>query len=308
LVTGGAGFIGSHVARRFLEDGARVTVVDDLSTGRRDNVPRGADFIQADLSDAASAGRWRALDCDAVAHLAGQSSGELSFRDPWKDFNSHVTSTFSLLDWCRAKKIRRFLYASSMAVYGDPTSFPVDENAPLRPKTYYAAAKVSAEAYIRLHDHLDMDTTIFRLFSVYGPGQDLGNKAQGMASIYLSYALEGVPIVVKGAPERFRDFTYVEDVVEAWTRAMESPATFGRTYNVASGRRVTVSALLEEVRRAVERPTHPVEFRTGTPGDQFGMEGDGGALRRDLGWIPRVPLSDGLKRMVAFERGQKDRR
>lgn len=308
LVTGGAGFIGARLVRRFLSEGARVTVVDDLSTGSQENIPPGATFIEADLATPESFRFLDGIKCDTVAHLAGQSSGELSFRNPRVDLGSHVLSTFGLLGWCRTHGVRRFLYASSMAVYGDPDIFPVGEDHPLRPKTFYAAAKMSAEAYIRLYQSLGVDTTIFRLFSVYGPGQDLSNKAQGMVSIFLSYALEGVPIVVKGSADRFRDLTYIDDVVEAWLLALDHPASFGKTYNVASGQRVTVAALLEAVRLAVGRPEHPTEWRTGTPGDQFGMEGNGSLLRKEMGWAPRVSLKEGLIRMVDFERVRKEGR
>ncbi len=306
LVTGGAGFIGSHLAHRLLRNGYRVTVVDDLSSGHKDNVPSGVDLIEADLSKTEQFDRWQKTPCDVVMHLAGQSSGELSFRNPRHDLESHVFSTFNVLEWCRTRGVRRFLYASSMAVYGDPVKFPVREDGALSPKTFYAAAKISAEAYTNLFHSLGVNTTIFRLFSVYGPGQDLTNKAQGMASIYLSYALEGVPILVKGRLDRFRDLTYIDDVVDAWIGAIERTNTHGKTYNLSSGRRTTVASLVDAIRQAVGCSEHPVICQEGTLGDQFGMEGDSTAITKDIGWRVRIPLEEGLKQMVAFERARKE--
>lgn len=304
IVTGGAGFIGSHLAARLCAEGHRVTVVDNLSTGFRSNVPEGAAFIEVDLGDPAQIAKLDGLRADAVFHLAGQSSGEASFDDPLYDLRSHVLSSFLMLEWCRRTGCRRFIYSSSMSAYGDPETLPVSEDAPLRPRTYYGAGKVSAEAYIRLAQQSGIDTTIFRLFSVYGPGQDLRNKAQGMVSIFLSYMLEGVPVVVKGPLDRFRDFTYVDDVVEVWVAAADEGPTFGGTYNLCTGTKTTVADLLTALKAATGDPDYPVQQSGRTPGDQFGLIGDNAALRRDLGFAPATPLAEGLARLVSAERAQ----
>jgi UDP-glucose 4-epimerase len=300
IVTGGAGFIGSHLAARLLRDGHGVTVVDDLSTGRVENIPPGADFIKTDLGRE-EYDKLDQLEGAAVFHLAGQSSGEASFYDPLGDLRSHVLSTFWLLEWCRKKQIKRFIYASSMSIYGEPQYLPVDEGHPQRPRTFYSAGKIAAEAYIKLYQTLGMDTTIFRLFSVYGPGQNLENRMQGMVSIYLSFLLEGRPIIVKGSRERFRDFVYVDDVVEAWLAAWDNPQSYGKVYNVASGQKTRVADLIEALKQAWGCPDHPVTYQEGTPGDQFGMVGHNSAIAQDLHWQPQVQLPEGLKRLASFE-------
>lgn len=305
LVTGGAGFIGSALARALLGAGHEVIVADNLSTGYRENVPPGAEFIEIDLGNREEYGKLEGTRFDTVCHLAGQSSGEASFRDPWYDYNSHATSTFLLLELCRSIQARRFLYASSMSVYGDPRSVPVDEDHPTRPKTYYAAGKLAAEGYIRLADTLDMDTTIFRMFSVYGPNQNLANRMQGMISIYLSYVLDNQPILVKGAKQRFRDFVCIDDVIGAWIAALDNPRAHGKTYNLASGSKTSVEELLQALRQALGNPDYPVEFGDNTPGDQFGMVAAIGRLRDDLGWTPRVELAEGLARMVDFHTSRR---
>ncbi len=299
LVTGGAGFIGSALAEALLRRGDSVTVTDNLSTGYRANVPTACRFIEMDMANREHYTRLDALKFDAVLHLAAQSSGEASFLDPWSDFNSHATATFLLLNYCRAKSVNRFLYASSMAVYGDPEYLPVDEAHPTRPKSYYGAGKLAAESYTRLHDTLGMSTTVFRMFSVYGPNQNLANQMQGMASIFLSYILEDRPITVKGSRERFRDFVYIDDVVDAWLGALDNDATRGRTYNLCTGNRTTVETLLDCLTAATEKPEYPIEFTGGTPGDQFGVTGSAERLRTDTGWAPRWPLVDGVGAMVS---------
>jgi UDP-glucose 4-epimerase len=298
LVTGGAGFIGAALAQALLARGHDVFIVDNLSTGLRENVPPAARFIEMDLADRSAYLALEAHAFDTVFHLAAQSSGEASFADPWYDFNSHATATFLLLDHCRRAKTRRFLYASSMSVYGDPDYLPVDEAHPTRPKTYYAAGKLAAESYLKLFASFGIATTAFRMFSVYGPGQNMANKMQGIASIYLSFILENRPITVKGLPDRFRDLVYIDDVVAAWLAAWDNPVSHGQTYNLGTGTKTTVGALLGALTSAVERPDYPIEFTAGTPGDQHGMVANVGKLQRELGWVPGVDITTGIRRMT----------
>lgn len=302
LVTGGAGFIGAALSRELVRRGDDVVVADNLSTGYRENIPKDASFVEMDISDPSHYDRLPNLKFDAVLHLAAQSSGEASFQDPWYDFNSHATATFLLLEHCRKKEINRFLYASSMSVYGNPEYLPVDERHRVQPKTYYASGKLAAEAYVKLFSSFGVDTTVFRMFSVYGPNQNLANKMQGMVSIYLSFILENKPITVKGSRERFRDFVYIADVVDAWLTALDNPVSFGKTYNLGGGRKTTVGELLSLMTECVGKPEYPVEFAGETPGDQFGLYANMESLERDVGWKPRTDLHTGLNAMLDFYR------
>lgn len=305
IITGGAGFIGSHIANRMLSQGYRVTVLDNLSTGREENIPIAADFIKLDLGESGSYSAIENISCDAILHLAGQSSGEASFNDPLYDLKSHVMSTFWLLEWAKKRGTQRFLYASSMSIYGDPVSLPVNESHTLQPKTFYAASKASAENYIKLYQTFGLNTTIFRLFSVYGPGQNLENKAQGIVSIYLSYMLEGLPVPVKGSKERFRDLVYIDDVVDAWMTSFDNPVSFGKVYNIASGKRTTVEELLNALKIAKSSNDYPIEYKESTPGDQFGVVGDNTLITGELGWKPQTDLYTGLKNMFDYEKRRK---
>lgn len=302
LVTGGAGFIGSHLARRLIGQGLRVTVVDNLVNGFADNVPPEAEFIRADLTREETMDRLAGIPFDAVMHLAAQSSGDASFDDPLADMRSHIHATLLLLRLCRDKGVGHFLYASSSTIYGAAPRLPVDESCPTTPRSFYAAGKIGAEAYVNLFATLGLATTIFRMPNVYGPGQNLENKNQGMISIYLSYLLEGQPILVKGSGKRFRDFIHVDDVALAWMSALCAPTAFGKTYNLGSGTSATVAEVVELLRKAFGRPDHPVIWAEPTRGDQTGMVLDTTRIREDLHLPPCLPLDEGITDMVAREK------
>lgn len=305
LVTGGAGFIGSAIAKRLLDEGNTVVIADNLSTGKQSNIPEGCEFIRISLENTEEYNKFENYAFDVVCHLAGQSSGEASFGDPEYDFNSHVKTTFNLLTMCRDKGIKRFLYSSSMASYGDNQYLPIDEKHPQNPKTYYAAGKMAAEAYIKFFNTIGINTTTFRFFSVYGPNQDLDNKMQGMVSIFLSFILNDEPVLVKGSKDRFRDFIFIEDLVDAWIKAIDEPATFGNIYNLASGKKTTVEELVNTEIEVCGKSDYQVDYKGTTPGDQFGAYGDIAKLKKDLKWEPKHTLKDGLTKMVAFYNKEK---
>jgi UDP-glucose 4-epimerase len=293
LVTGGAGFIGGHIARSLLDDGADVDVVDDLSTGSLDNVPRGADFVELDLAGELPPDRAY----DAVLHLAGQSSGEKSFDDPLRDLDANARSTLALGLWAKERGVPVFLHASSMGVYGQVTDPPVSEDREPRPISYYGASKLAAEHALRTLDDDGFRTVSFRMFSVYGPGQDLAELRQGMVSIYLTYILRGEPVQVRGMLDRVRDLVYIDDVVAAWRAALEQPAR--GPLNLGAGEPVSVRQIIDELAGA---PDYPVDQQPGTPGDQHALWADIGRAREALGWEPRTSRADGLARLVAWAR------
>jgi UDP-glucose 4-epimerase len=301
LVTGGAGFIGSALVRRLLTEGYVVTVIDDCSNGRKENVPKEATFIKADLLEEKIYREISNISFDAVFHLAAQSSGALSFKDPMADMKSHLYITFSLLQLSLKKKVSRFMFPSSTTVYGDTENLPVDEGCLQNPKTYYATGKLACEKYIRFFFGQGLPTTIFRLPNVYGPGQNLQNKNQGMVSIYFSYLMEDEPIIVKGSKDRFRDFIYIDDVVEGWMRAFEISDSIGETYNLASGNKSTVEQVLYELKKACGRPNYPIEFTSGTPGDQQGITFNISKIQQEIGFSPKIDIREGLKKMVEVE-------
>ena len=294
LVTGVGGFIGSAVARRLVAEGFRVVGVDDFSVGKRSNVPDQVDLIEADVAAPQLVSKLPAA-VHAVLHLAGQSSGEISFDDPVSDLQKNTISTLQLINYANSAGATRFVFASSMSVYGAVDDTPTREDAVLQPLSCYGVGKAAAEGYLRVFSQRTPFVSL-RMFNVYGPGQDLQNLRQGMVSIYLAQALATKRIVVKGSAERYRDFVYIDDVVEAWVRALQRPELLNTAINVGSGIRTEVGQLLSMIQQLV--PGTTVEFTDGTPGDQFGIYADTQHMHMYLGLSHVVSLQDGLRKFA----------
>ncbi len=302
IVTGGAGFIGAHLTNRLIREGYAVTIIDNLSTGSIENLNTESEFIKGDISEPKDIEKLPFDGVEGVFHLAAQSSGEVSFEDPYADLKVNVGGTVLLLDWCRKHDIRRFIFISSMGVYSQGSEIPLPENAPSNPKSFYGIGKLAAEHYVRAYGVLGLNTTIIRPFNVYGPMQNLNNMKQGMASIYMSFLLKDEPILVKGSIDRFRDQTYVVDVVEAIMRCMRNPASVNQTYNIATGRKTTVRELINTMLNISGKSIddYPVQVTNGTPGDIFGIYADVSKAERELGWSSCYGLEQGLKEMFKY--------
>lgn len=297
LVTGGAGFIGAALATRLLAAGHEVVIVDSLSTGFRSNVPAEATFIEGDCQDAML---YKALPQRAYAaifHIAGQSSGEVSFDDPVYDLQTNTQSTLLLLQFAKRIDCRRVVYASTMSVYGDQPDFPVAEDAPTMPKSFYGVGKLASEHYLRIYRHYGIESAALRLFNVYGPGQNMENLRQGMVSIYLAQALKNRYIHVKGSADRFRDFIYIDDVVDAFLRFEKQTLGDHHIFNVGTGARTTVQELVERIRASLPFAVD-VRYEGNTPGDMFGIRADCQRAASVAGWKARIDLATGLQHMV----------
>lgn len=278
LITGVAGFIGSHVAKRFLQEGYEVVGVDDLSNGKTENIPAGVTFIKADLANADTIALLPG-DCKKILHLAGQSSGEISFDDPVADLHKNTVSTLNLIRYGIDHNLERIVYASSMSVYGNVRDAPINELNETFPLSCYGVGKLASEGYLKLY----RDTLPFvamRMFNVYGPGQDLSNLRQGMVSIYLAQALKSGTIQVKGGINRYRDLIYIDDVVEAWFRAATYESAKNEIFNLGTGKKTTVGELLDKVCEVVPGTTYSVHDPT--PGDQNGIYADNKKLKKKL--------------------------
>jgi UDP-glucose 4-epimerase len=301
LVTGGAGFIGSHLARRALSEGHSVVVVDNLSTGYRHQIPDGADFIYADLGNPAHYGRLRDEKPDVIFHLAAQSSGWVSFDSPMRDLEDNTHATILLSQWALQQGCKRLLFASTESVFGEGTGRnPFDEKSLPLPLSFYGASKLACEHYLRIsHNELGLEHTCLRLFTVYGPKQDLANMRQGIVSIYLSYILKGGPVTVTGSLDRVRDLVIVDDVVDAFWRASQTPATIGKELVVATGEHITLGQLIKDLGKAFGHPDIAIETTGGTPGDVMESYGNSALLRELTGWKPTCTVADGIARIRA---------
>jgi UDP-glucose 4-epimerase len=296
LVTGAAGFIGSAVAKELVNAGHKVYAIDNLSTGHEANIPEGVHFIKGDVQDPESLDKIGDLQMDAIFHIAGQSSGEVSFEDPVYDLQTNTQSTLLLLNYAKRTACPNFIYASTMSVYGDQDILPVKEEFSPNPKSFYAVGKLASEHYLKIFSKFGVNCTAIRLFNVYGPGQNMDNLKQGMISIFLAQALNEGKIIVKGSTDRFRDFVFIEDVVSAFLKAMENSKEGFQTVNIASGIQTTVAQVLECIQNDFENALE-ISIQGGTQGDQFGIYGDNAAAKQVLNWEPQIDFKEGMQRM-----------
>ena len=301
LITGVAGFIGSHIANRFSHENWEVFGVDDLSSGRKENIPNGINYIHGDLSDKETI-QELPENCDLILHLAGQSSGEISFDDPIADLNKNTTSTLNLIRHGIEKKVSRFLYASSMSVYGDVPDEPISEDYRCSPLSCYGVGKLAAENYLRIYQH-QLPYVALRMFNVYGPGQDMKNLRQGMVSIYLAQAMTSGQIEVKGSLNRFRDLIFIDDVVEIWWRIANNQNIQNQVLNVGTGIKTTVLQLLELIEKLVPNSFHYTN--NVTLGDQSGIYADVKRLKKVTDYSNLTCVEDGLKRFLDYEMRKK---
>jgi UDP-glucose 4-epimerase len=305
LVTGAAGFIGSHVVDRLLADGHKVVGLDDLSRGRLENLPDGAGdrfrFVRADLAAAGLPEHVQAAAPEVVCHLAAQVDVRVSVADPVTDARQNVLGTVSLLEAARPAGVRKVLFASSGgSIYGSPTRLPVDEATPLAPESPYAAGKVAAETYLGAYRRLHgIDFTSLALANVYGPRQDPYGEA-GVVAIFAGALLARRPTRLFGDGLNTRDYVYVGDVAEAFRLALGSEGS-GRRYNIGTGVQTTDRKLHSIVAGAVGGTDRP-EPAPPRKGDLRAIALDCTAARRDLGWSPSVTLPEGVLRTVEWLR------
>lgn len=296
LVTGGAGFIGSMLAKALLQGGSSVTIIDNLSTGYIENIPTAATFIQGNCEDEASIEKLNNQVFDAIFHIAGQSSGEVSYDNPVLDLQANVQSTLVLLKYAVKTGCKTFVYASSMSVYGDAQKLPVSEDDQDLPKSFYAVGKLASEHYLRIYQSFGIKTVALRLFNVYGVGQNMKNLRQGMASIYLAQAIQQNKIVVKGSVDRFRDFVYISDVVRAFMESLRNDIPSG-VYNVCFGEKTHVKDILKLITEQLNSGTS-IEIIDATPGDQFGIYGDYKKFEETFGFRNEISFQNGMIEMI----------
>ena len=308
LVTGVAGFIGAAVARRLMEEGNRVIGIDSLHTGYRENVPDGVDFIEGDLRYGATLEPLKARHIDCIMHIAGQSGGEPSYDDPVFDLQANAQSTLLLLLLARKTNCRRFIYASSVSVYGNQPEgeHGLDEDTCPAPQSIYGVGKLASEHYMRLYaQQFGLGCISLRLFNIYGAGQNLANLRQGMISIYVSLALDNRHIQVKGAGERYRDFVNIDDTVQAFLDARSSDLSGYNVFNVCSGVATTVTHVIELLRASLPFDV-TVEYSGSTPGDVHGWRGNPRRIRDATGWEATKTLETGVRQMVQWALNKRD--
>lgn len=301
LVTGGMGYIGSRLVSRLLKDGNEVTIIDNFSTNITSSM-QNTEVIRADITDYASLQTiQRKGYYDAVLHLAAQSSGAASFKNPELDLKINILGTLNIIRICEYLAIPRILFASSFTVYGDnPIHEMLSENLPCEPKSIYAIGKLTGEQYLRVYaEKLGISWNALRMFNVYGPGQDLSRKDQGIVSIFLSYVREGDYVPVQGALDRFRDLVYIDDIIEAWMLCLHNNQCPNQVFNIGSGVKTEVGALIDMIIHIYHKDVK-VEVLGTTPGDIKGCYADISKISKSLGYRPKYDLLNGLKLFKAW--------
>ena len=308
LVTGGGGFIGSHVAARLRDDGHEVRILDSFATGRRSNLRalEGIELIEGDIQSyerAATATRG----CDVVLHQAALPSVPRSVQDPLMTNVVNVTGTLNVLLASRDNGVRRVVYASSSSVYGASPELPKVETLRPWPISPYSVSKLAGEGYCRSFWNVyGLETVALRYFNVFGPRQDPNSQYSAVIPRFITAGLEGHAPLIFGDGEQSRDFTYVDNVVEANVLAMHAPDVAGEVVNVACGERITLNAVVRELGALLGRTIEP-EYAPRRTGDVVHSVADIGRARAMLGYEPLIPFAEGLRltldaRLAAEER------
>jgi UDP-glucose 4-epimerase len=301
LITGGAGFIASHIADAYLAAGHSVTIVDNLSTGRKVNIPPGATFVQADIRDAAAMNTlFSSTSFDLMSHHAAQMDVRKSVADPVYDASVNVLGVLTLLQECVRTGVKHVVFASSGgAIYGEQDTFPADETHPTRPISPYGVAKLTTEQYLfYYHAVFGLHAVCLRYANIYGPRQNPEGEA-GVVAIFTNRMFAGQDTVINGDGKQTRDYVFVGDVVRA------NVAAVGKTgfhiYNVGTGRETDVNHLFRVIRDAVGS-TSPEQHGEAKKGEQLRSVLSHERIKKDLGWTPSVTLEEGLARTVDYFR------
>jgi UDP-glucose 4-epimerase len=300
LVTGGAGFIGSHLVDRLLKEGHKVAVIDNLSTGKLKNLNSGATFYHVDITHPSVQDIFQREQPDVVFHLAAQISVSESTKDPVHDGEINVIGTLRLLEAVRRSGIEKFIYSSTGgALYGDPTVNPCAEQTPIAPLSPYGLSKYLAEQYVELYHRLHhLNYTILRYGNVYGPRQDPHGEA-GVVAMFSRAMLEGEQPKIFGEGDQERDFVYVDDVVDANMCVMTKGDC--AAYNIGTGQGTNVNYIYESLRH-ITKYKWDAEHRTSRPGEVYKMRLECKKAYDELGWAPQVSLEEGLERTAEFFR------
>jgi nucleoside-diphosphate-sugar epimerase len=305
LVTGGAGFIGSHQAEELVRRGHTVRVADNLATGHRHNLahlPK-VEFLEGDVADMAFAARAVA-GMDYVLHQAAIPSVPKSVKDPATSNRANIDGTLNILLAARDAGVKRLVFAGSSSEYGDSETLPKREDMPSNPLSPYALQKVAGTEYCRMFTRLyGFETVVIRYFNVFGPRQDPGSPYSGVISLFATALIEGRQPVIYGDGEQTRDFTYVANVVDGVLRACEAPKAPGEAINVACGTRISLNELLRTMNKIVGTDIQAI-YKEPRAGDVRDSQADITKARTLLGYTPLVGLEEGLRHTLEWCRTQ----
>jgi nucleoside-diphosphate-sugar epimerase len=299
LVTGGAGFIGSHIVDRLRARGDEVRVLDDFSSGKRENVPQGVEVVEGSVADLETAQR-AAAGCDFVIHQAAIPSVPRSVKDPVSSNRANVDGTLNMLVAARDTGVKRLVFAGSSSVYGESAVLPKREDMRPAPLSPYALQKLIGEQYCQMFTRLyGLETVTTRYFNVFGPRQQPGSPYSGVISLFIEALAQGKAPMVHGDGRQTRDFTFVGDVVTGVLKAAEAPGASGEVINVAAGGRISLTELIRNIQMVLKTDVEPV-FGPVREGDVRDSQADIAKARQLLGFTPTVPFDEGLRETIAW--------
>jgi len=309
LVTGGAGFIGSHLVDKLIEKSHKVVVIDNLSTGKKENLNPRAKFYKADICSSKVSQIFKKEKPEIVYHLAAQIDVRKSLGDPVNDAKINILGTLNILENCKKNKVKKFIFSSSVGVYGEPKTLPVKENHPLNPISPYSVTKLAIEKYLnyyqsqRRHPPATLppkgrtpNFISLRYSNIYGPRQSSKGEG-GVVAIFIDQILRGKKPIIFGRGQQTRDFLYVNDAVEAAISALKISA--GSIYNVGTNKEITINGLLELLSKILKVKIKPV-FQPLRQGEIINSKVDFSKIKKELGWQPTYDFKKGLKETISW--------
>ncbi|MDP2685115.1 MAG: NAD-dependent epimerase/dehydratase family protein [bacterium] len=302
LITGGAGFVGSHLCKKLLQENYAITIVDDLSNGKEENIPEGVEFFKINIAKKEELKKIPAHPFQKLIHIAAQASNAISFDDPELDLATNQLGSLNILKFCVQRNITRIIFTSSMSAYGTPQHLPTLETERMLPDSFYAVHKLASEHYMRIFSQqYGINYTIFRLYTTYGHGQNLDNINQGLLSIYLSQIINNDFVLVKGSKDRTRDIIHVSDVVNAIIMSLNNQKSFNKTYNLGTGECIRIEEILDLLTQGLgyNENEFPIRYENGTPGDPFDTLANNTSARKDLNWEPKISPREGIQLTIS---------
>jgi UDP-glucose 4-epimerase len=296
LITGGAGFIGSHLADKLIREGYGVVVVDNLSTGKRENLNKKAKFYKTDICSSTLEQILKREKPWAVCHLAAQIDIRKSMADPMTDAKINILGSLNLLANCHKFEVKKIVFASSVGVYGDCKTLPVKEDYRLNPISPYPIGKLTIEKYLKYYEGQGLRSVSLRFANVYGPRQ-IGTGEGGVVAIFLNNVLQNKKSVIFGDGQQTRDFVYVADVVEAIVKSIKSPSS--GIYNIGTNKETSVNDLLKIIGLTLNKKINPI-FKSVRSGEIARSRSDYSRAKKELKWQPRYDLTKGLVETVEW--------
>ena len=296
FVTGGAGFIGSHLADRLLKEKYKVAVIDNLSTGKKQNLNSKAKFYKLDIQSQKIAEVFRKEKPDIVFHFAAQIDVRKSIESPIKDAEINILGTLNILENCKKYKVKKFIFPSSVGVYGNSKNLPIKEEFSLNSISPYPVTKLAIEKYLNYYQSQGLSYTCLRYSNIYGPRQSAKGEG-GVIALFFNKILSGDRPIIYGDGKQTRDFLYVDDAVEAAIKAINAPS--GSVYNIGRNKEVTISELVELMSNIFKKDIHPI-FKPFRQGEILKSRVSYSKAKKELKWQPKYGLSKGLKQTAEW--------